>query len=119
MELLAVTLIGLLTACGVFLALRPRSFDVILGLTLMTYAINVYIFMMGRLTPGKAPIVDPGLPASLENYADPLPQALVLTAIVISFGMTAVLLIIAVRNHAATGTDHVDGADRDPAEPER
>lgn len=109
MELIAALLIGLLTASGVYLVFRPRSFDVILGLTLLTYAVNVFIFVMGRLTPGKAPIIRPELPPDLLNYADPLPQALVLTAIVISFGMTAVLLVIAVRTHGASGSDHVDG----------
>ena len=89
--------------------LRARTFDLILGLTLLTYAVNLFIFFMGRIKIGAAPIVDGKLAPTLANYADPLPQALVLTAIVISFAMTAVLLVIALRARAETGSDHVDG----------
>ncbi len=100
--------VGVLMACGVYLLLRARTFDMVLGLTLISYAVNLFIFFMGRLAVGKAPIIRAGVPETLTNYADPLPQALVLTAIVISFGMTAVLLAIAVRSHAENGHDHVD-----------
>jgi multicomponent K+:H+ antiporter subunit C len=103
--------VGVLTACGVYLLLRARTFDVILGLTLLSYAVNVFIFLMGRIAIGRPPIVDPSLAPTLANYADPLPQALVLTAIVISFAMTAVMLVIALRTHAQTGSDHVDGVE--------
>jgi multicomponent K+:H+ antiporter subunit C len=101
--------IGTLTGCGIWLLLRARTFDVILGLTLLSYAVNLFIFSMGRLAVGAPPIVASGTPATLATHADPLPQALVLTAIVISFAMTAVLLAIALRARAETGTDHVDG----------
>ena len=101
--------IGLLTASGVYLVLRARIFDVVLGLTLLSYAVNLFIFFMGRIAVGKPPIIRGGLPNTLAHYADPLPQALVLTAIVISFGMTAVLLAIAVRAQHENGHDHVDG----------
>lgn len=103
--------VGVLTATGVYLLLRARTFDVILGLTLLSYAVNVFIFLMGRIAVGKPPIIDPALAPTLANYADPLPQALVLTAIVISFAMTAVMLVIALRAHAQTGSDHVDGVE--------
>jgi multicomponent K+:H+ antiporter subunit C len=106
MELLMASGIGVLTATGVYLLLRPRTFDAILGLTLLSYAVNLFIFSMGRLTVGRAPIIGDGPAAGL---ADPLPQALVLTAIVISFAMTALLLVLAVRAHGATGRDDVDG----------
>ena len=99
--------IGLLTGTGVYLLLRPRSFDAILGLTLITYAVNLFIFSMGRLRVGAAPIVEAGR----SGYADPLPQALVLTAIVISFAMTALLLVLALRAHAEHGEDDVDGGE--------
>lgn len=111
MELLLALLVGVLMGTGVYLMLRPRSFDVILGLTLVSYAVNVFIFLMGRIAIGKPPIIDPALAPTLANYADPLPQALVLTAIVISFAMTALMLVIALRTHAETGSDHVDGAE--------
>jgi multicomponent K+:H+ antiporter subunit C len=109
MELLVALGIGLLTAVGIYLVLRARTFDVVLGMTLLSYAVNVFIFVMGRLAVGKAPIFKPELAPTLANYADPLPQALVLTAIVISFAMTAVLLVLAIRGHADNGSDHVDG----------
>ncbi len=108
LELLVALGVGTLVACGVYLILRARMFDVVLGLTLISYAVNLFIFFMGRLAVGKAPIIQGGVPATLANYADPLPQALVLTAIVISFGMTAVLLAIAVRAYLENGHDHVD-----------
>jgi multicomponent K+:H+ antiporter subunit C len=111
MLLLLVTFIGALAGCGVWLLLRARSFDVILGLTLLGYAVNLFIFAMGRLKVGAAPIVDKAVPALLSSHADPLPQALVLTAIVIGFAMTALLLAIALRTRAETGSDHVDGTE--------
>jgi multicomponent K+:H+ antiporter subunit C len=106
MELLIASGIGILTACGVYLLLRARTFPVVLGLTLLSYAVNLYIFVMGRLAPGLPPVIDPQAAA----YTDPLPQALVLTAIVIGFGMTAFLVVLALRARAETGTDHVDGS---------
>ena len=101
--------IGVFTACGLWLVLRARTFDVVLGLAIFSYAVNLFIFAMGRLTVRAPAIVAQGVPATLAHYADPLPQALVLTAIVISFAMTAVLLVIALRARADTGSDHVDG----------
>lgn len=109
MELALASLIGTLVAAGVYLVLRARSFDLILGLTLLSYAVNLLIFSMGRLVVGKPPLLREGLAPTLANHADPLPQALVLTAIVISFAMTAVLLVVAVRSRTEAGSDHVDG----------
>ena len=109
MELIFALAVGILTASGVWLLLRPRTFQVIIGLSLISYAVNLFIFGMGRLRSGAAPVlanpeaVDPAL------YADPLPQALVLTAIVISFAMTALFLIVLLASRGLTGTDHVDG----------
>ncbi len=115
MNLLLALSLGTLAGCGVWLLLRARSFDAVLGLTLISYAVNLFIFLMGRWKVGAPPIVQPGVAATLANTTDPLPQALVLTAIVISFAMTALLLALAVRTHLATGSDHVDGEERDPA----
>jgi multicomponent K+:H+ antiporter subunit C len=112
MLLLLVTFIGALAGCGVWLLLRARTFDAVLGLTLLGYAVNLFIFAMGRVKVGAAPIVDKAVPATLASHADPLPQALVLTAIVIGFAMTALLLAIALRTRAETGSDHVDGQER-------
>ncbi|WP_347330854.1 Na+/H+ antiporter subunit C [Marinimicrobium locisalis] len=105
MELLISIMLAVMTACGIYLMLRGRTFPVIVGLTLFTYAVNLFIFVMGRLTAGAPPIIGSG-----ESYADPLPQALVLTAIVISFAMTAFVLVLALRARAELGNDHVDGA---------
>lgn len=110
MELLIASFIGLLTAAGIWLALRSRSFELVLGLTLLSYAVNLFIFVMGRVGVDKVPLIREGVSPGLEGYTDPLPQALVLTAIVISFAMTAVLLVLALRAHAGEGSDHVDGA---------
>ena len=109
MELAMASAIGILTAAGVYLLLRARSFDVILGLTLLSYATNLLIFAGGRLVPGKPPVLRDGVPTTLAHYTDPLPQALVLTAIVIAFAMTAVSIVIAIRSRADNGSDHVDG----------
>jgi multicomponent K+:H+ antiporter subunit C len=111
MELLVASFVGVLTACGVYLLLRPRTFEIVLGLTLLSYAVNLFLFAMGRLRINAAPILRPDLPADLAHYADPLPQALVLTAIVIGFAMTALLLVIAIKSRADSGTDHADGRD--------
>ncbi|MDH5207706.1 MAG: Na+/H+ antiporter subunit C [Burkholderiaceae bacterium] len=116
MELLLAGFVGVLVASGVYLMLRARTFDLVLGLTLVSYAVNLFIFLMGRLAVGRPPILDARLAPTLANYADPLPQALVLTAIVISFAMTALLLVIALATYAETGTDHVDG--QEPRAPE-
>ena len=88
MEVVIALAIGVLTASGVWLLLRPRTFQVIVGLSLLSYAVNLFIFSMGRLSIDKEPVLVPGIPQDLLHYTDPLPQALVLTAIVISFAMT-------------------------------
>jgi len=107
MEALLASAIGIVFACGVYLILRARTFTVVLGLTLVSYAVNLFIFAMGRLAVNAPPIVRDGVTA----YADPLPQALVLTAIVIGFGMTGFLVELAIRSRHDAGTDHVDAAD--------
>lgn len=108
MEIALASAIGILTAAGVYLLLRARSFDVILGLTLLSYATNLLIFSGGRLSIGRAPVLRDGVPATLAHYIDPLPQALVLTAIVIAFAMTAVTIVVAMRSRSDNHSDHVD-----------
>ena len=103
-EALMATGIGWVTACGLYLMLRGRSFPVVLGLTLLGYAVNVFIFARGRLAIGVPPILREGV-----AIADPLPQALVLTAIVIGFATTGFVIEMALRSRDASGTDHVDG----------
>jgi len=107
MELMLAVGLGVIVACGVYLLLRGRTFPVVLGLSLLSYGANLFIFSMGRLRGGAPPIVTPGV----DGYADPLPQALVLTAIVIGFGMTGLIMALAVRLQRETGSDHVDGAE--------
>ncbi|WP_111413253.1 Na+/H+ antiporter subunit C [Billgrantia lactosivorans] len=111
MESLYAITTGVLTACGLYLTLRGRTFPVVVGLTLLSYAVNLFLFSMGGLTTDGAAIVDGGGP-----YADPLPQALVLTAIVIGFAMTAFVVILAMRARSEVGNDHVDGRSHDEEE---
>lgn len=105
MEILLALVIGLLTTCGVYLLLRGRTFPVVLGLAFLSYAVNLFLFAMGRLVIGRPPIIA----ATDAVYADPLPQALVLTAIVIGFAMTAFVIMLALKACAELGNDHVDG----------
>jgi len=107
MNLLVAIAIGVLMGCGVLLLLRARIFPLLLGIMLVGYAVNLFLLASGRLGSTAPPIItEAGGP-----YADPLPQALVLTAIVIGFGMLALLVAIALKARQATGTDHVDGAE--------
>lgn len=104
-EFLVASAIGVLVAGGIFLALRARTFQVVLGLTLFSYAVNLFLFASGRLVINRPPIWS----EAVIEYTDPLPQALALTAIVITFGMTAFVVILALRSFLETGSDHVDG----------
>jgi multicomponent K+:H+ antiporter subunit C len=105
--------IGVLAGSGTWLLLRPRTFQVVMGLSLLSYAVNLFIFGMGGLRSNAAPIVAAGPTADPASFADPLPQALVLTAIVISFAMTALLLVVLLAARGFSGTDHVDGRERE------
>ena len=105
MELLVSSGVGVLVAAGVYLVLRARTFPVIVGLALLSCAVYLLIYGMGRLVIDRPPI----LSLHLDTYTDPLPQALVLTAIVIAFGMTALIVVIILRSFLETGSDHVDG----------
>jgi len=109
MELIFALAVGILTASGVWLLLRPRTFQVIIGLSLLSYAVNLFIFGMGRLRIGAPPVLATTEAIDPTSYADPVPQALVLTAIVISFAMTALFLVVLLASRGLTGTDHVDG----------
>ena len=106
LELLVASGIGLVAASGIYLLLRGRTYAVVLGLTLLSYAVNVFIFATGRLWTGAAPIVQ-----GQARVADPLPPALVLTASVIGFATTGFLIELALRSRHEAGTDHVDGQD--------
>ena len=113
MELILSLAIGTLTGSGIWLMLRPRSFQVIIGLCLLGYGVNLFILAMGRLYVGAAPIMPRGGFVDPTAYADPLPQSLVLTAIVIGFATTALFLVVMIAARGITGTDHVDGRKRE------
>jgi len=108
MEIIIALAIGGLTGSGVWLLLRPRTYQVIIGLSLLSYAVNLFIFSMGRLRSNAASIL-PGAGADIAGFSDPIPQALVLTAIVIGFATTALFLVVLLAARGLTGTDHVDG----------
>jgi len=106
MEFLVASAVGVLTAGGVYLVLRLRAFTVILGLALLSYAVNVFLFASGRLAVGVPPVLLDKYGSGV--YSDPLPQALTLTAIVIAFGMTALLVMIALGAFLESEDDRVD-----------
>ena len=104
MEFLLATGVGVVTATGIYMMLRGRTFPVVLGLSLFGYAVNVFIFLLGRLWTNAAPVL-----AGNGPVVDPLPQALVLTAIVIGFATTGFVVELALRSRHESGSDHVDG----------
>ena len=114
MEVVISLAIGVLGGAGVWLVLRPRTFQVLIGLSLLSYAVNLFIFSVGSLAVDKEPIVRHGLAADLLNYTDPLPQSLVLTAIVIGFATTALFLVVLLALRGLSGGDHVDGQEERP-----
>ncbi len=113
MEAVLAMAIAVLTASGVWLILRPRTFQVIVGLSLISYAINLFIYAMGRLRVDAPALGGAEGAADMTSLSDPLPQALVLTAIVISFAMTALMLVVLLAARGLTGTDHVDGEEEE------
>ncbi|MEQ8357634.1 MAG: Na+/H+ antiporter subunit C [Kiloniellaceae bacterium] len=113
MEVLVASGVGAMTAAGVYLLLRGRTFPVIIGLALLSYAINIFLFATGRLVVNQPPVITD----DATGYTDPLPQALVLTAIVISFGMTALIVVLALRAYLEADSDAVDSEEVDRTDP--
>ncbi|WNO59672.1 Na+/H+ antiporter subunit C [Rheinheimera sp. MMS21-TC3] len=113
MELLLAGVIGILFTAGIWLILRPRSFQVIMGLMLLSYAVNLLLFVSGQLWQDMPPIVNDDQAVDPSLYADPVPQALALTAIVIGFATTALYLVVLLASRGLTGTDHVDGNEQE------
>jgi len=107
MEFLVASSVGTMTAAGIYLILRLRTFPVVLGTAMLSYAVNVFLFASGRLVVNLPPVISD----SASGYTDPLPQALVLTAIVIAFGMTALVVILSLGAYLESGTDRIDTAD--------
>ncbi|SIQ33532.1 multisubunit potassium/proton antiporter, PhaC subunit [Rhizobium sp. RU35A] len=112
MELVLSIAIGVMTTCGVWLILRPRTYQVIVGLSLLSYAVNLFIFGVGGVKSNRPPVLEGGVLAS--TLSDPVPQALVLTAIVIGFATTALFLVVLLAARGLTGNDHVDGRNEKP-----
>ena len=104
---------GVLYAAGIFMMLRRRLAQLIIGLGLLSNGTNLLIFTAGGLTRARPPVLADGTTALVEPYADPVPQALVLTAIVIGFGLTAFSLVLAHRVHGTVGSDDVDDVGRE------
>ena len=112
MELLLAVVSGVLYASGLYLMLRRRLAQLIIGLSLLSNGSNILILSAAGVTRGKPPLISEGIP--LDQFADPVPQSLILTAIVIGFGVLAFSLVLAHRVHQSTASDDIDaiGADR-------
>jgi multicomponent Na+:H+ antiporter subunit C len=109
--------IGLLYAAGLYLVMRRSMVKLILGLALLAHAANLLIFTVGGLTRGGTPIVPRGEDALVPPFPDPVPEALVLTAIVIGFAVQAFALVLVKRAHRETGTDDMDALRSTDAQP--
>ena len=113
MEVLLALASGVLYASGIYMLLRRRLAQLIIGIGLLSNGTNLLIFTAGGLTRARPPVVPAGAQTLIEPYADPVPQALVLTAIVIGFGLLAFSLVLADRVHVTVGTDDVDDVGRE------
>jgi multicomponent K+:H+ antiporter subunit C len=113
MQLLVASAIAVLTAAAVYLFLRVRAYEAMLALLLLTHAGNLFVLAMGGLVTGSVPILgEPG-----GSYPDPVPQALVLTAIVINFAVTAFVILLAVRLTLELGSERLEGGSDGGGEP--
>lgn len=108
MILLLAILVGVLYGAGIYMILRRSLVKVIIGLLFLGHAANLLIFSVGRITKGIPPFVPEGAINIAEPFADPLPQALILTAIVIGFGVQAFAIVLFKRAYHAVGTDDLD-----------
>lgn len=108
METLLAFVIGGLYAAGIYMMMRRSIVKLVVGLILLGHGANLLIFTMGRLTRGEPPLIESGASALAGAYADPLPQALILTAIVIGFGVQAFAVVLIKRVYQRTGTDDLD-----------
>jgi multicomponent Na+:H+ antiporter subunit C len=108
MEIILAFVIGGLFATGIYMLLRRSLLKLLIGLSLMSHGTNLLIFTVARLTRGRAPVIAMNESMLEPPFADPMPQALILTAIVISFGVTAFALALAFRTYRSVGTDDLD-----------
>ena len=108
MELMLAIVVGVLYGCGIYMMMRRSIVKWIIGLALLSHAANVLIFTLGGLTRGRPPVIPAGATEMAGPVADPLPQALILTAIVIGFGVQAFALVLVKRAYQEAGTDDLD-----------
>ncbi len=101
-------IVGALFAAGLYMMMRRSIVKLIVGLVLMSYAANLLIFTVGRLTRARPALVPEDALTITGQYADPVPQALILTAIVIGFGLQAFALVLVKRAYQTVGTDDLD-----------
>lgn len=111
MEILLCFVVGILFSVGLYFILHRHFFRLILGLMIFGLATNLFIFVIGRLTRGGSPIIPQDSEVALEPFADPVPQALLLTAIVIGFGIQAFAIVLIKRVHRSFGTNNMDDLD--------
>lgn len=112
MELVLAIVAGLLYASGLYLMLRRRLAQLIIGLSLLSNGTNILILSAAGVTRAKPPLISEGMTSG--HFADPVPQSLILTAIVIGFGVLAFALVLAHRVHQSAASDDIDaiGPDR-------
>jgi multicomponent Na+:H+ antiporter subunit C len=108
MELIWAIVIGGLYAAGLYAMMRRSVVKIIIGLGLIGHAANMLIFTAGKLTRAAPPLIAEGAQTLTAPYADPLPQALILTAIVIGFGVQAFAIVLFKRMYQRAGTDNID-----------
>lgn len=108
MEVLLAVVIGALYAAGLYMMMRRSYVKLVIGISLLGYAASLLIFTVNGVTRGSPPLVAEGQMSPAEPFADPLPQALILTAIVIGFGLQAFTLVLFKRTYQATNTDDLD-----------
>ena len=108
MELLLAIITGLLYGAGIYMILRRSLVKLIIGLVLLGNGANMLIFLVGRIVKGKPPIIPGDRSVILDSYADPVPQGLILTAIVISFGLQAFAIVLIKRAFQVVKTDDLD-----------
>jgi multicomponent Na+:H+ antiporter subunit C len=111
MEIILCFLTGILFSVGLYFILHRHFFKLILGLMIFGLATNLFVFVIGRLTRGGSPLIPEGQEVAVEPFADPLPQALLLTAIVIGFGIQAFAIVLIRRVYGAFGTTDLDDLD--------
>lgn len=104
MELITILLSGILIGSAVYLMLSRSVIRIIIGTALLSHGVHLMLLTMGKLKRGNVPVLD----EAVGNYTDPLPQALILTAIVIAFALTAFILVLALRAYGELGTDDVE-----------